>query len=55
MKHTTWTLKQFLDFKKEYEFTVKAEHVSFWFEHDEFLTAYAKYLIEYLEPQFKKE
>jgi hypothetical protein len=53
MKYLSWSHAQFLAFKKRYELAVKKEQLAFIFESDEFLTAYAKYLIEYLEPQFK--
>ena len=35
--------------KLAYREALKAEKESFWFENREYLVAYAKYLIEYLE------
>lgn len=49
MKHLKWDQRQFHTFKTRYKQAVKQNLTSFIFEHDEFLTAYAKYLIEYLE------
>lgn len=50
----TWTPSMLKRFKRAYETQcIKCGHTSFWFEHHEFLSAYAKYLIEFLEGQFK--
>ena len=54
MKKLSWTKETFLKFKKDYEIALKENHESFFFEGNEFLVSYAKYLIEYLEPQFKE-
>ena len=54
MKQLAWTMKQFLAFKKAYSVALNQQSDSFFFEGNEFLTSYAKYLIEYLEPQYKE-
>ena len=54
MNKLEWTIKQFLAFKKAYSVALNQDYDSFFFEDNEFLTSYAKYLIEYLEPQFKE-
>ena len=48
------TKEMFIKFKKAYQSALNKSHDSFFFEGNEFLTSYAKYLIEYLEPQFKE-
>lgn len=50
--HFTATL--FAEFKKEYERHAAFGREQFVFEGHTFVTSYAKYLIEYLEPQFKE-
>lgn len=40
--------------KTHYNKAVKANKESFIFNGDEYLTAYAKYVIEYLSSQFEK-
>lgn len=52
MKKLSFTKQQFIEFKKKYEIAVKNNSNSFMFKNNEFLTAYAKYLLQYLEPQF---
>ena len=54
MKQLSWTKEAFLKFKKAYELALNQKNESFFFEGNEFLVSYAKYLIEYLEPQFKE-
>lgn len=54
MKQLSWTTKQFIAFKKAYSSAVNQDYESFFFEGNEFFTSYAKYLIEYLEPQNKE-
>jgi hypothetical protein len=49
MKQIQWTEKQFKLFKKEYKSAIEKDNNSFFFEGNEFLVVYAKYLIEYLE------
>jgi len=43
------------DFKKLYEKAKKEEAESFMYGNSEFLTAYAKYVLEYLEMENKKK
>ena len=45
---------QYEGFKKEYENAVQNNIQMFIFEGNEYLTGYAKYLIEYLKLKFKK-
>ena len=45
-----WTLPTFRRFKKAFEQAATAE--SFILDNQEYVTAYAKYLIEYLEDRF---
>lgn len=54
MKTLRWTKETFLHFKKAYIAASNNNLESFFFEKNKFLTSYAKYLIEYLEPQFKE-
>lgn len=54
MKQLSLTKETFLKFKKAYELALKENHETFFFEGNLFLVSYAKYLIEYLEPQFKE-
>ena len=49
-----YTKEMFIAFKKAYQSAINKQSNSFFFEDNEFLTSYAKYLIEYLEPQFKE-
>lgn len=51
-KYISWTKIMFIAFKKAYSAALNQNYDSFFFENNEFLTSYAKYLIEYLEPQF---
>lgn len=44
-----WTTQQFLAFKKEFKIASETDKDCFWFDGHEFITSYAKYLIEYLE------
>jgi len=48
-----WTRKSFEELKKEYEKAVDAKDDVFLFQGQEILVSYAKYLIEYLDTQFK--
>ena len=47
---TSWTLPMFRRFKKTFKQAATRE--SFVFDNQEYITAYAKYLIEYLEDHF---
>lgn len=49
-----WTLNKFISFKKAFNIAFETSQEYFWFDGHQFLTSYAKYLIEYLEPQFKE-
>ncbi len=48
-QHITITKKQLENLKKRYKEAVENNEVSFVFLDKEFLTVYAKYVIEYLE------
>jgi hypothetical protein len=48
----TWTKDKLKRFKKVYSKAVAENEESFFFEGNEFVTGYAKYLIEYLSPKF---
>lgn len=50
-----FTPEKFKRLKKEYNKAMKENKESFKFENSEILTAYAKYLIEYLTNQFNKK
>lgn len=49
-----FTKEAFEKFKKLYEKSDAEDKESFEFDGHEVLTAYAKYLLQYLEPQFEK-
>lgn len=46
--------RKFKLFKKAYAHARELKRGSFVFDDNEFLTDYAKYVIEYLEPKFKE-
>lgn len=48
-KQVEFTAESFKRFKARYDEAVKKSEESFVFEGNEFLTAYAKYVIEYIE------
>jgi hypothetical protein len=50
-KNASVTPQNYAKFKKMYNQALKAEKTSFVFEGQEVLVAYAKYLIEYLDPK----
>jgi len=50
-----WTKNKLNEFEEIYKKALKDNNVDFMFEDHKFLTAYAKYLIEYLEDRFKKD
>lgn len=50
-----FTEEQFILFKKAYDDAVKLDHRIFIFDGKELLTGYAKYVVEYIEPKFKKK
>ena len=47
------SLDDLQDLKSIYQKAVEANEQTLWFKDNEILTAYAKYLIEYLENEFK--
>ena len=49
MKTINWTLPMLKRFKKEYQKAVSNKSDLFTFDGNEFVTGYAKYLLEYLE------
>lgn len=54
IKHVEFTPQKLKDLKDSYKSAVKYNQDSFWFDGNEVITSYAKYLIEYLDMQFKK-
>lgn len=52
MKNITFEKDKFIKLKKRYNKALKDGEESFLFMGDEYLTAYAKYLIEYLSTKF---
>lgn len=46
--------ESFKKFRARYNTAIEKSENSFVFEGNEYLTSYAKYVIEYLEPKFKK-
>jgi|APGre2960657373_1045057.scaffolds.fasta_scaffold234715_1 hypothetical protein len=46
--------ESFKNFNTEYNFAVENKVEIFTFEGHEFLTSYAKYMLEYLRPKFEK-
>jgi len=54
MKTLTWTLDSLNEFKIKFNTAVENKEESFIFKENEFLTAYAEYLIEFLETTLKK-
>jgi hypothetical protein len=55
MKTINWTRPQLARLKAAYANAQKHGAESFYLDNDEFVTAYAKYLIEYLDLQYKHE
>ena len=53
-KTIDWTLPMLRRFKKAYGRAVADKKDSFVFDGNEFVTDYAKYLIEYLDKEFAK-
>ena len=52
MNYISWTKPMLKAFKIAYDKAIKEKLESFYFENNEYFTSYAKYIIEYLEPQF---
>lgn len=50
-----WSEDMFLRFKRAYNVAVKSGWDKFTFEGHDYLTSYAKYLVEYMEGKFKKK
>ena len=50
-----FNLQTYIRFKSEYQKAVKGNQKQFTFEGHEFLTEYAKYLLQYLKPRFEKQ
>lgn len=50
-----WTPEMLKRFKKTYDEAVAMKLDSFKFDGNVFVTGYAKYLIEYLDGEFKKK
>lgn len=48
----TWV--QFMEFKKLYELAVELGYRQFTYNKEEYLTGYAKYVVEYLEDKYKE-
>ena len=55
MKTITWTEPKLKELKAAYDNAVRLKSDQFYLGEDLFVTAYAKYLIEYLEGIFKHE
>lgn len=53
MKNVSFSPNDFKQFKKIYGDAIKTGKESFIFKGDEYLTAYAKYLIEYLNTKLR--
>ena len=53
--YITWDRSLLEKFKKKYYYTVNGGAESFKFQGHEFLVAYAKYLIQYLDTVLVKE
>ncbi len=49
-----WTRPMYDRFRKAYAVAVKAGHESFVFDGNEFVTSYAKYLLEWLTTEFER-
>jgi len=52
-KQVEFNAENFKAFRKRYNEAIRDSENSFMFEGNEYLTSYAKYVIEYLEPKFK--
>lgn len=48
-----WDAAKLKRFERVYQTAVKQNADSFWFERNEYLVSYAKYLIEYLKLKLK--
>lgn len=52
-KMITWTVPMVHRFEKAYESALRNKQKEFKFDDNEFVTNYAKYLLEYLKDEFK--
>lgn len=52
MSKDTWTKTKFEKFKKAYKLAVKEKKEYFMYEDGEWLTDYAKQMVEFLQPRF---
>jgi hypothetical protein len=53
MKKIEFNKDKFDKFKEEYQKAIEEGADSFFFDSNQFLTSYAKYLIEYLSPNYE--
>ncbi len=53
MKKIEFDQDKFTKFKEDYNNAVKEGAESFFFDGNQFLVSYAKYLIEYLSPDYE--
>ena len=53
LNNCEFTKKKFIEFRILYNRAIELKKTKFIFEEREVLVAYAKYIIEYLEPKFK--
>ena len=51
----SFTPEKLKEFKRLYLLMKEAGKESFFFEEKEYVTAYAKYVVEYLETKFKQD
>jgi hypothetical protein len=49
----SFNLETYQSFKKEYQNAVNGNKTQFKFQNNDFLTSYAKYLLEYLKCKFE--
>jgi hypothetical protein len=54
MAHIDFNKGKALEFKKAYEKAVESGKETFWFEDQEIVVDYAKYMLEYLSIEFGK-
>ena len=52
-KQVEFNAESFKKFRARYNEAIEKKEIQFTFEGNEYLTSYAKYVIEYLEPKFK--
>lgn len=54
-EYVAWTPTLLRAFKKAVQKAELEQSETFWFQEREFLVAYAKYLIQYLDGEFSKQ